>query len=117
MTTRVHYLVDGNANVAFTLRRQEFFIPVGIVLKVSLVSSDSEGNAVYGAQIPLVKEIQDCGPSMNNKPERSMYMFGYVWRDHIWHCARAFKSPVILRKVGSACPKHAGQIRGVRDSS
>lgn len=35
MTTRVHYLVDGNANVAFTLRRQEFFIPIGIVLKVN----------------------------------------------------------------------------------
>jgi len=39
---RCHYLTDGTANFAFTVRRQEFFVPVGILLKCFLEVSDRE---------------------------------------------------------------------------
>ena len=32
-TVRCHYLTDGAVSFAFTLRKQEFFIPAGILLK------------------------------------------------------------------------------------
>jgi DNA-directed RNA polymerase I subunit RPA2 len=32
-TVRCHYLTDGGVNFAFTMRRAEYFIPVGILLK------------------------------------------------------------------------------------
>jgi len=35
-------LTDGTANFAFTVRRQEFFVPVGILLKCFLEVSDRE---------------------------------------------------------------------------
>ena len=41
-TVRCHYLTDGTANFAFTVRRQEFFVPVGILLKCFLEVSDRE---------------------------------------------------------------------------
>lgn len=41
-TVRCHYLTDGTANFAFTMRRQEFFVPVGILLKCFLEVSDRE---------------------------------------------------------------------------
>jgi DNA-directed RNA polymerase I subunit RPA2 len=34
MTIRVHYLNDGRATVAFTLRKREYFIPVALLLRV-----------------------------------------------------------------------------------
>jgi hypothetical protein len=34
MTLRVHYLNDGRATVAFTLRKREYFIPVALLLRV-----------------------------------------------------------------------------------
>ena len=34
MTMRVHYLNDGRATVAFTLRKREYFIPVALLLRV-----------------------------------------------------------------------------------
>ncbi|GAX83529.1 hypothetical protein CEUSTIGMA_g10954.t1 [Chlamydomonas eustigma] len=41
-TVRCHYLKDGTVNFAFTLRRAEFFIPVGVLLKCFLETSDRE---------------------------------------------------------------------------
>lgn len=32
-TVRLHYLADGGVNFAFTMRKAEYFIPVGILLK------------------------------------------------------------------------------------
>jgi DNA-directed RNA polymerase I subunit RPA2 len=32
-TVRCHYLTDGAVNFAFTMRRAEYFIPLGVVLK------------------------------------------------------------------------------------
>ena len=42
MTLTLHYLVDGSANVRFTVRKQEFFLPVVIVLKALVATTDRE---------------------------------------------------------------------------
>ena len=39
---RCHYLTDGTVNFAFTVRRQEFFVPVGILFKCFMEVSDKE---------------------------------------------------------------------------
>ena len=41
-TVRCHYLTDGNINFAFTIRRSEYFIPAGLLLKCFLEVSDCE---------------------------------------------------------------------------
>ena len=41
-TVRCHYLTDGTVNFAFTIRRAEFFIPAGVLLKCFLEVSDKE---------------------------------------------------------------------------
>ena len=41
-TVRCHYLTDGTVNFAFTIRRAEYFIPAGILLKCFLEVSDRE---------------------------------------------------------------------------
>lgn len=45
-TVRCHYLTDGGVNFAFTMRKAEYFIPVGILLK---------------------SFIEVCGPAMHRK--------------------------------------------------
>ena len=42
LTNRCHYLVDGTAVFAITIRRAEYFIPAGILLKCFLEVSDKE---------------------------------------------------------------------------
>ena len=39
---RCHYLKDGTVNFAFTMRRAEYFIPAGVLLKCFLETSDRE---------------------------------------------------------------------------
>ncbi|KAK9824626.1 hypothetical protein WJX72_011831 [[Myrmecia] bisecta] len=41
-TVRCHYLTDGAVNFAFTIRRAEYFIPAGVLLKCFLQVSDRE---------------------------------------------------------------------------
>lgn len=41
-TVRCHYLQDGNVNFAFTIRRAEYFVPIGILLKCFLEVTDRE---------------------------------------------------------------------------
>lgn len=41
-TVRCHYLTDGTVNFAFTIRRSEYFIPAGVLLKCFLEVSDKE---------------------------------------------------------------------------
>ncbi|KIY91282.1 DNA-directed RNA polymerase I subunit A2, partial [Monoraphidium neglectum] len=41
-TVRCHYLTDGTVNFALTMRRAEYFIPAGILLKCFLELSDRE---------------------------------------------------------------------------
>ena len=41
-TVRCHYLTDGTVNFAFTMRRSEYFIPAGVLLKCFLEVSDKE---------------------------------------------------------------------------
>ena len=41
-TVRCHYLTDGSVNVAFAIRRVEFFIPAGVMLKCFAEVSDRE---------------------------------------------------------------------------
>lgn len=42
LTNRCHYLVDGTAVFAITIRRAEYFIPAGILLKCFMEVSDKE---------------------------------------------------------------------------
>ena len=42
ITLTLHYLTDGSATVRFALRRQEFFLPVIMVLKALVPASDRE---------------------------------------------------------------------------
>jgi hypothetical protein len=42
ITLTLHYLTDGSATVRFALRRQEFFLPVVMVLKALVPASDRE---------------------------------------------------------------------------
>lgn len=51
-TVRCHYLVDGTVNFAFTMRRSEYFIPAGILLKCFL-----EVSSPAVAPVP-----EQCGP-------------------------------------------------------
>ncbi len=39
---RCHYLTDGTVNFAFTMRRAEYFIPAGVLLKCFLETTDRE---------------------------------------------------------------------------
>jgi len=41
-TVRCHYLTDGTVNFALTIRRSEYFIPAGVLLKCFLEVSDKE---------------------------------------------------------------------------
>ena len=41
-TVRVHYLSDGGARVAFVFRRQEYFIPAGLIVRALANTSDRE---------------------------------------------------------------------------
>lgn len=41
-TVRCHYLTDGSVNFAFTMRKAEYFIPAGLLLKAFLEVSDLE---------------------------------------------------------------------------
>lgn len=41
-TVRCHYLRDGRANFCFSVKRAEYFLPAGILLKALLEVSDRE---------------------------------------------------------------------------
>ncbi|MEW5309998.1 MAG: hypothetical protein WDW38_001834 [Sanguina aurantia] len=41
-TVRCHYLTDGTVNFAFTMRKSEYFIPAGILLKCFIQVTDKE---------------------------------------------------------------------------
>lgn len=49
---RVHYLSDGSARVAFVYRRQEYFIPAGIIIRALAEVSDREIQAVVSNGVP-----------------------------------------------------------------
>jgi DNA-directed RNA polymerase I subunit RPA2 len=52
-TVRLHYLADGGVNFAFTMRKAEYFIPVGILLKCFVeVRSSCAGNLMPGVVGP-----------------------------------------------------------------
>lgn len=51
-TVRCHYLTNGTANFAFTLRRQEYFVPIGILLKAFVQISDRELSEKLMAGVP-----------------------------------------------------------------
>ncbi len=55
-TVRCHYLTDGSVNFAFAIRRSEYFIPVGVLLKCFAEVSDRELFGYLTASAP-----QDVG--------------------------------------------------------
>eukprot|EP00959_Pyramimonas_sp_CCMP1952_P088031 1841973-Pyramimonas_sp.AAC.1 len=42
VTVRLHYLTDGRANLAFSLRKREYFIPAALLLKALVDTTDRE---------------------------------------------------------------------------
>lgn len=61
-TVRCHYLTDGGVNFAFTMRRAEYFIPVGILLKcfveVSPVRACRKHHLACRKQVLLAGRLQ-----------------------------------------------------------
>ena len=55
-TVRCHYLTDGSVTFAFAIRRAEYFIPVGVLLKCFAEVSDRELFGYLTASAP-----QDAG--------------------------------------------------------
>ena len=53
-TVRLHYLNNGNCNLSFSVRRQEFFVPVGVFLKCFVDASDKE---LFDRMIAGVAEV------------------------------------------------------------
>ena len=51
-TVRVHYLSDGSARVAFVYRRQEYFIPAGLIIRALAGVSDREVQSVISQGVP-----------------------------------------------------------------
>jgi hypothetical protein len=62
-TVRCHYLTDGAVNFAFAIRRAEFFIPVGVLLKCFVEASDRELFGYLVASAP-----QDAGARAQAAP-------------------------------------------------
>ncbi len=60
-TVRCHYLTDGTVNFAFTMRRAEYFIPAGVLLKCFLEVGRSgvKGGAVRGG-VTLGGAVDRC---------------------------------------------------------
>jgi DNA-directed RNA polymerase beta subunit len=58
-TVRLHYLADGGVNFAFTMRKAEYFIPVGLLLKCFV--------EVRAKRVVLVRN-------------------SIAWLDVCWHC-------------------------------
>ncbi|PSC76790.1 DNA-directed RNA polymerase I subunit 2 isoform X1 [Micractinium conductrix] len=59
LTNRCHYLIDGSAVFAITIRRAEYFIPAGILLKCFLEVTDRE---LYDKLVQAVKANEaHCG--------------------------------------------------------
>jgi hypothetical protein len=50
-------LVDGCANFAFTIRRAEYFIPAGVLLKCFMETSDRE---IYDKLIAAAPPVRLC---------------------------------------------------------
>ena len=58
---RCHYLTDGTANFAFTIRRSEYFIPAGVLLKCFLETTDREIFARLVSSAPKVRVVPQSG--------------------------------------------------------
>jgi DNA-directed RNA polymerase I subunit RPA2 len=54
---RCHYLTDGTVNFAFTIRRSEYFIPAGVLLKCFLETTDREIFARLVSSAPKVRVV------------------------------------------------------------
>lgn len=48
-TVRLHYLADGGVNFAFTMRKAEYFIPVGVLLKCFVEVRDDDRSPCHAA--------------------------------------------------------------------
>lgn len=70
ITVTLHYLHDGNATLRFSLRKQEFFIPVILVLRALKETTDREvyervlrgqrGNTHLADRVELVRSCLLC---------------------------------------------------------
>ena len=58
LTCRVHYLTDGSSAFAFAFRRQEFLVPVGIILKALIDTTDKH----------IFESLQQCDLTSEKGP-------------------------------------------------
>lgn len=63
-TVRCHFLVDSTVNFAFTIRRAEYFIPAGVLLKCFLDASDRE---LFAQMLALAPQV--CGQSVGQRED------------------------------------------------
>ncbi len=54
---RCHYLTDGTVNFAFTMRRAEYFIPAGVLLKCFLETTDRE---IFTRLVSSAPKVTTC---------------------------------------------------------
>ena len=76
---RCHYLTDGTVNFAFTIRRSEYFIPAGVLLKCFLETTDREIYTRLVSSAPKVLSLQTSG--------FSQFKLG---RDWLRRCTKGF---------------------------
>lgn len=59
-TVRCHYLCNGMVNFTFVIRRREFFVPAGAILKCFIDATDREIFEYLAASVPAVRFSFSC---------------------------------------------------------
>ena len=84
---RCHYLTDGSVNFAFAIRRAEFFIPVGVLLKCFAEVSECELFGYLTASAP-----QDAGAASVLHPDVRLWMDESLLMPGVTH-----QTPVLMQ--------------------
>jgi len=115
-TVRCHYLTDGAVNFAFAIRRAEFFIPVGVLLKCFVEASDRELFGYLVASAP-----QDAGARAQAAPAcRAPHVAwtcrcAYRARTQGQICSCSLKSAgSAVREMDERCPAWGSRPRSER---
>lgn len=85
VTLTLHYLADGSATVRFTVKKQEFFLPVVLVLKALAGAADREifervlagdtGNTYLADRVLLLlRDAKRLGPAMHSRDAALAYL-------------------------------------------
>lgn len=104
-TVRCHFLTDGSVNFAFTIRRAEYFLPVGMLLKCFLDMSDRE---LFGHLLSLTTDDKESVTIMAERAEillRSTHHYALHTRSE---CLRWLGSHF---RIALAAPTHLSDFQ------